>query len=65
MLSLAGPCASIFILYGLQVHGDGATPPRSDYLEDAHASAFNRPYPQLDARRLADKVREMLGAKGE
>ncbi len=63
MLALSGPCAGIFILYGRQTRWDGATPPRPDYLEDAHAREFNRPYPQYDAQRLADKAREMLNTR--
>lgn len=63
MLSLAGPCAGIFTLYGPRARWEGATPPQPDYLEDAHASEFNRPYPQFDARRFANKVRVMLGAE--
>jgi hypothetical protein len=65
MLSLAGPCAGIFMLYGPHVHWDGAAPPNPDYLEDAHASEFHRPYPQFDATRFGNKAREMLGAKRE
>jgi hypothetical protein len=65
MLSLAGPCAGIFTLYGVQAHWEGATPPKPDYLEDAHASEFNRPYPQFDATQFATKVRVMLGAERE
>ena len=60
MLALNGPCAGIFMLYGRQARWEGATPPRPDYLEDAHAREFNRPYPQYDAQRFADKAREML-----
>ncbi len=62
MLSLTGPCAGIFILYGPQARWEGATPPKPDYLEDAHASEFSRPYPQFDAQRFEGKLREMLGA---
>ena len=65
MLSLAGPCAGIFMLYGPQARWEGTTPPRPDYLEDAHAEEFNRPYPQYDTRRFADKAREMLSGKRE
>ena len=60
MLALSGPCAGIFMLYGRQARWKGAAPPRADYLEDAHAKEFNRPYPQYDPRRFAAKVREML-----
>ncbi len=62
MFALTGPCAGIFTLYGPQAHWKGAAPPRPDYVEDAHAHEFQRPYPQFEARRLADKVRGMLGA---
>jgi len=34
-----------------------------DYLEDAHAREFNRPYPQYDPQRFADKAREMLNTR--
>jgi len=60
MLALSGPCAGIFMLYGRQARWEGAAPPSPDYLEDAHAREFNRPYPQYDAQRFADKVRAML-----
>ena len=65
MLSLTGPCAGIFALYGPQVHWEGTTPPKPDYVEDAHASEFHRPCPQFDARRLADKARAMLDTERE
>ena len=65
MFSLAGPCAGIFMLYGPQVRWEGAAPPRPDYLEDAHATEFSRPFPQFDAGRLADKARAMLGEERE
>jgi hypothetical protein len=60
MLALSGPCAGIFMLYGPGARWDGAAPPRADYLEDAHAQEFGRPYPQYDAKRFADKARAML-----
>ncbi len=60
MLTLSGPCAGIFMLYGRQARWEGMAPPRADYFEDAHAQEFNRPYPQYDPRRFAAKVREML-----
>jgi len=63
MLTLSGPCAGIFMLYGRQARWEGATPPRPDYLEDAHAQEFNRPYPQYDVQRFADKARAMLNPK--
>src|SRR5213592_1447744 len=59
-LTLSGPCAGIFMLYGRQARWEGMAPPRADYLEDAHAQEFNRPYPQYDPRRFAAKVQEML-----
>jgi len=65
MLALSGPCAGIFMLYGRQARWEGATPPRPDYLEDAHAREFNRPYPQYDAQRFADKTREMLTGRSK
>ena len=65
MLGLSGPCAGIFMLYGRQARWVGTAPPRADYLEDAHAQEFNRPYPQYDAQRFAGKVREMLSARIE
>ena len=60
MLALSGPCAGIFMLYGPQARWNGTAPPRADYLEDAHAEEFNRPYPQYDPRRFAANVQEML-----
>ena len=64
-LTLSGPCAGIFMLYGPQARWNGTAPPRADYLEDAHAHEFNRPYPQYDAHRLADKAREMLNTRSK
>src|SRR5438128_8905937 len=64
MLALSGPCAGIFMLYGRQARWAGATPPRADYLEDAHAEEFHRPYRQYDPQRFADKAREMLSKRG-
>ncbi len=63
MLALSGPCAGIFMLYGRQARWEGAAPPRADYLEDAHAEEFHRPYPQYDPQRFAAKAREMLNGK--
>src|SRR3989442_9036358 len=63
MLALSGPCAGIFMLYGRQARWEGATPPRPDYLEDAHAQEFHRPYPQYDAQRFSDKARAMLNPR--
>lgn len=60
MFALAGPCAGVFMLYGTGAEWDGAVPPRPGYLEDAHAREFDRPYPQLDAGRLADSVRAII-----
>jgi hypothetical protein len=65
MLALSGPCAGIFMLYGRQARWEGAAPPRADYLEDAHAQEFNRPYPQYDARRFADTARAMLNTRSK
>lgn len=60
MLALSGPCAGIFALYGPTARWNGSAPPRPDYLEDAHAHEFHRPYPQFDTGRVAAKLREML-----
>lgn len=60
MFALAGPCAGIFMLYGPDAEWEGAGPPKPAYLEDAHAREFDRPHPQLDAERLADRVRALL-----
>ena len=65
MLALSGPCAGIFMLYGRQARWEDAAPPRADYLEDAHAEEFNRPYLQYDARRFAAKMREMLTTRSK
>lgn len=62
MLTLAGPCAGIFMLYGPDVAWEAAAPPRPLYLEDAHAREFDRPYPQLDADRFAERLRTLLNA---
>ena len=59
MLSLTGPCAGIFMIYGPEVLW-GERPPPPDYWEDAHAREFDRPAPQFDARRFADEVRTAL-----
>jgi len=64
MLALSGPCAGIFMLCGRQARWEGAGPPRADYLEDAHAEEFHRPYRQYDPQRFADKAREMLSKRG-
>ena len=64
MLKLTGPCAGIFMLYGPRAHWDAATPPKPDYLEDEHASEFNRPYPQFDPARFAKMAQGMLGTAG-
>ncbi len=60
MLTLAGPCAGIFMLYGPNAQWDGAVPPEPAYLEDAHAREFDRPHPQLDADRFAARVRAVV-----
>jgi hypothetical protein len=60
MLALTGPCAGIFALYASMARWNGSAPPRPDYLEDAHAREFHRPYPQFDADRVAAKAWEML-----
>jgi hypothetical protein len=65
MLVLSGPCAGIFMLYGRDARWEGAAPPKPDYLEDAHAREFNRPYPQYDPQRFADTARAMLNAKSK
>lgn len=65
MLTLTGPCAGIFMLYGPQVRWQGATPPEPTYLEDEHAEEFNRPHPQFDGSRLATKARELLQTSGK
>jgi hypothetical protein len=46
-----------------QARWEGAAPPRADYLEDAHAEEFHRPYPQHDPQRFAATAREMLNGK--
>jgi len=51
------------MLYGRQARWEGAAPPRADYLEDAHAEEFHRPYSQYDPRHFAAKAREMLNGK--
>jgi hypothetical protein len=60
MFDLAGPCAGIFMLYGPDAEWNDATPPQPVYREDAHAREFDRPYPPLDAERVAATVRAML-----
>ncbi len=65
MLALSGPCAGIFMLYGRQARWEGAAPPQADYLEDAHAQEFNRPYSQYDPQRFADTARAMLNRKSQ
>jgi hypothetical protein len=65
MLALSGPCAGIFMLYGRQARWEGAAPPRADYLEDAHAREFNRPYLQYDPQRFADTARAMLNTRSK
>lgn len=60
MFTLAGPCAGILMLYGPDAEWHGAAPPEPAYLEDAHAREFDRPHPQLDTERVADRVRAML-----
>lgn len=60
MLELTGPCAGIFAVFGPDATWDGDGPPRPDYVEDAHAKQFDRPWPQFDAKRFADKIRGML-----
>ncbi len=59
-LSLTGPCAGIFMLYGPDQTWEADEPPRALYLEDAHARQYRRPYPQFDVERFAERVRELL-----
>ena len=61
MLKLTGPCAGIFMVFGPDAKWGDDGPPRADYVEDAHAREFDRPWPHFDARRFAGVVREMLG----
>ncbi len=60
MLTLTGPCAGVFLIYGPDAVWEGDTPPVPDYLEDAHAREYNRPHPQFNGRRFADSVRAVL-----
>ncbi len=60
MLTLTGPCAGVFLIYGPDAVWEGDTPPMPDYLEDAHAREYNRPHPQFNRRRFADSVRAVL-----
>ncbi|MEE9472396.1 MAG: hypothetical protein V3V82_00245 [Acidimicrobiia bacterium] len=62
MLELTGPCAGIFMIFEPGVMWEDARPPRPDYVEDAHAKQYDRPWPQFDAKRFSDRVREMLNA---
>ena len=62
MLGLTGPWAGVFLVYGPHaVWGDDG-PPEPDHVEDAHARQYDRPWPQFDADRLADRVRSALGS---
>ena len=58
--ALTGPCAGIFMVFGRGAHWDDDAPPEATYAEDAHAIQYNRQLPQLDARRFAQRVMEML-----
>lgn len=60
MFSLTGPCAGVFLVFGPKARWDGEAPPRPDYAEDAHAKQFDRPLPQWDAKRFAERVLEMI-----
>lgn len=60
MLSLTGPCAGIFMLYGPDAQWTEATPPVPDYWEDAHARELKRSGVQFDAGRFAARATEML-----
>ncbi len=61
MLSLTGPCAGIFMLYGREARWTGAAPPAPDYWEDAHNKDLGRKgAPQFDAKRFANKALEFL-----
>ncbi len=62
MLELTGPCAGIFMILEPGVMWEDAQPPHPDYVEDAHAKQYDRPWPQFDVKRFSDKVREMLNA---
>jgi hypothetical protein len=56
MLELTGPCAGIFMVFGRDVTWGDDGPPKANYLEDAHAKQYKRPWPQWDAKRFAEKV---------
>ncbi len=60
MLSLTGPCAGIFMLYGPDDEWNGDDPPRPIYFEDAHAREYNRDGPQFNGRRFAARAKEMV-----
>ncbi len=60
MLELTGPCAGILMVFGPDAEWGDSGPPEPDYLEDAHAREFDRPWPQFNAKRFAGKVRELL-----
>ncbi len=58
--ALTGPCAGIFMVFGPEARWEGDDPPEAAYAEDAHAIEYDRQLPQLDARRFARRVMEML-----
>lgn len=62
MLELTGPCAGMFMIFEPGARWPERGVPRPDYVEDAHAKEFNRPWPHLDAKRFASKVIEALEA---
>ncbi len=57
---LTGPCAGIFMLFGPEAVWERDGPPVPMHTEDAHAREFNRPLPQFDAERFAEKASELL-----
>lgn len=63
MLELTGPCAGVFLVFGPDASWPESGPPRPDHVEDAHADQYDRPWPQFDVDRLAEKVSELLGTE--
>jgi len=63
MLELTGPCAGVFLVFGPDAKWPESGPPRPDHIEDAHADQYDRPWPQFDVDRLAEKVDELLSTE--
>ncbi len=63
MLDLTGPCAGVFLVFGPEAKWEESGPPGPDHVEDAHADQYDRPWPQFDVDRLAEKIGEMLSAE--